>query len=452
MNSENLLKEFEAKAELVEYFKSNIITETLLQNNNELKTFVNSKAEAYSVRMLVNGAWGFASTSNEEEVPNVFNTCFRLALNASKLRKNKTVMKELEVNKDVVKAKVKLDPFSISGEDKKDFIKEFNKSFNNGLIKNADTTLSFNKLNTQYVNSMGADVSEERIYSQILSSIIGGERLANAVIIRRAQQGYDFIKKTNINSEIMKAESRLKRLIKAVNVKPGIYNIVVDPSLAGTFFHEAVGHALEADHLREKNTCLALGEKFNKNLTLYDDPTLPKYWGSYAYDSEGIRAKPSILIDKGRIVNFMNDVASYFDIKGLKKTANGRSQNPHSVPITRMSNTVVKPGDYSKEELFEKVKNGLFVCGFSGGAVEPVSGIFSFQAEEAFEIRNGKKKGFYRGVTLSGDLKRLLNDITGIGKIVKNEWSGGSCGKREQWVPVSEKMPHISVRGVSVGN
>ena len=453
MNPESLIKSFENKAELVEYYESILNKEVISQNNNELKTFIKSRGESYSARMLVNGAWGYAATNNKKDLIKIFNTCHKLASNASVIKKNRTKMKELEINHDNIVSKIKTNPFEISDEDKINFLKNFNKSFQSKELKNAETFIAFSNTRKKYMNSLGSEVSQNDTYSRLMSIIIGGKDLTQAHMTLSAKKGYELIQKLDCQSEAGKLEEKLKRIINAGNVKPGIYNLVIDSILGGTFFHEALGHALEADAYKEKSTCVSMNEQIsNEGLTVYDDPTIPYSWGSYSYDHEGIKSKPSLLVDKGKVINFINDTASYFDVPGLKKTANARFDSPCNLPIPRMSNTVVKPGNYSEEELFQKIKNGLFVKGFYGGAVEPLTGIFSFKAEEAVIIENGKLTKSLKGVNLSGDLKKLLKNLKGVGKEAKSEWHGGMCGKKGQSVPVSEKVPPVLVEGVSVGN
>jgi TldD protein len=450
MNYESLIKKYEPKCGLVEYWESKSNKEIIIQQNKELKSYIKSDFCGFGARMLVNGCYGFASSSDFTKQEDVFMTAFRLAKNASIIKKDKTIIKEFETHKAEVKSNAKIDPFSIDESQKIGFLKDFNNSFSLKELKNAETTIAFSSNNNFYANSKSARVSENSIYSQLFSDIAAGNE--NAHSIRRAKKGYELLN-FNYNDFIKESEDKIKRLMKAKYCAPKRYDLVIDPEISGTFFHEAVGHALEADTLREKSTCISLGEQVSTDeLTLYDNPTLKDYWGSYSYDDEGIKSRQNILINRGKVVNFMNDLASYFDINGLKKTSNARMQSIHNIPIPRMSNTQVKAGKYSRQELFEKIKNGLLVKGFSGGAVEPITGIFSFKADEAFLIKNGKIGQSFKGASLSGDLKQVLKNIEAVSSEYGSPYGGGMCGKKGQSVPVSEKVPYIAVRDVNVSN
>ncbi|MFA5303541.1 MAG: TldD/PmbA family protein [Candidatus Nanoarchaeia archaeon] len=450
MNYEQLIKKYDQDSELVEYWENNSNKEIIIQQNKELKSYIKSDSKGFGIRMLVNGCFGFASSNDFTKQEEVFSRAYKLAKNASLVKKNKTILKAFESNQAVIKSKIKIDPFSIDESKKIEYLKDFNNAFSLKELKNVETTIAFSKNNNFYANSKSARVIEESNYSQIFNDIAAKNE--NCHNIRRAKKGYELLN-FNYDEFIKNSEDKIKRLINAKLAKPARYDLVIDPEISGTFFHEAVGHALEADSLRDKSTCISLNEKVSTDeLTLYDNPTLKDYWGSYEYDDEGIKSKKNVLISKGRIVNFMNDLSSYFDVNGLKKTSNARMQSVHDLPIPRMSNTEVKPGKYSKQELMEQVKNGLLVKGFSGGAVDITSGVFSFKADEAFLIKNGKIMQSYKGASLSGDLKQVLKNITGISNEFGSPYSGGMCGKKGQSVPVSEKVPYIAVRDINVGN
>ncbi|MFA5333834.1 MAG: TldD/PmbA family protein [Candidatus Nanoarchaeia archaeon] len=450
MNYAQLIKKYDQDSELVEYWENKSNKEIIIQQNKELKSYIKSDSEGFGIRMLVNGCFGFASGNDFKKLKETFSTAYKLAKNASLLKKTKTLVKDFEANKAVIKSKIKTDPFSIDESEKIEYLKDFNNAFSLMELKNVETTIAFSKNNNLYVNSKGSRVIEESNYSQLFNEIVAANE--NCRNMRRAKKGYELLN-FDYNNFIKDSEYKIKRLLKAKLCLPGRYNLVIDPEISGTFFHEAVGHALEADSLREKSTCIRLNEKVSTDeLTLYDNPTLKDYWGSYEYDDEGIKSKRNILINKGKVINFMNDLSSYFDIKGLKKTSNARMQSVHDLPIPRMSNTEIKAGKYSKQELIEQIKNGLLVKGFSGGAVEPTSGVFSFKADEAFLIKNGKIMQSYKGASLSGDLKQVLKNITGISKEFGSPYSGGMCGKKGQSVPVSEKVPYLAVRDINVGN
>jgi len=98
---------------------------------------------------------------------------------------------------------------------------------------------------------------------------------------------------------------------------------------SGVMIHEAVGHPLEADGIWQKTSVMwnKYGETVaNPNVTIYDDPTIPNYRGSLNVDDEGCDAENIMLIEKGKIVGFMNDYLSS-KLLGHKRNGHGRRES-----------------------------------------------------------------------------------------------------------------------------
>jgi TldD protein len=164
-----LMKDFESKADFVEYSEIINDKEVIVQNNDELKSYITTDSQGFSVRVLVNGAWGFASSNNMKDLKKVFNKSFRLALNSSKNKKEKTFMKKIEINKDFISSKIKINPFEISEKEKIKFLREYNNAYSSKIIRNVETYLNFIKTRKIYVNSLGANINQEDYYTSLFS-------------------------------------------------------------------------------------------------------------------------------------------------------------------------------------------------------------------------------------------------------------------------------------------
>ena len=114
-----------------------------------------------------------------------------------------------------------------------------------------------------------------------------------------------------------------------------------------------------------------------------------------------------------------------------------------------MSNTYIKPGDSSFDELIEDIPNGIYLKGSRGGQVDTGKGIFQFNAVEGYYIDKGELGTHLRDVSLSGTTLDILNNVTGVGSDFN--LSVGFCGKDGQTVPVGDGGPHIRVSSATVG-
>ncbi len=452
---EKKIKEYEDKVSFLDVRFGKINTQAITTENKELKICTSSVNKAYNVRMMINGAWGFAASNDYNKINETFLKAYKLAKNASGIKKEGTEMKELKTYKDKIKSSAK-NAFNIPLSEKIKILYNIYENYDYDNIKTVQNSLKIYHEKNNYMNNCGTRIIQESDRIRIGSFINGmkNNNLQSTYFIKCARMGWDFLKKINLVKEVRNTQEQLKRMLNAGAPKPGKHDIISDNKMSGTFFHEALGHALEADHLYAGASCIkrigqVIGPEF---LTISDNPTLKNYWGSYEYDDEGVKAEKNILVKDGVVVNFMNDIPSYFDISNLEKTSNGRAMDMINYPIPRMSNTVVEQGDYSKEELFEELKNGLYVTGFEGGAVDINTGTFSFKTREAFKIKNGKIVENYRDLNLSGNILKTVKNIKKIGKSPENNYSGGMCGKSSQYVPVSDNVPEIIIGDVLAGN
>jgi TldD protein len=221
--------------------------------------------------------------------------------------------------------------------------------------------------------------------------------------------------------------------------------------MAGTFAHEAIGHALEADLIINKNSTITrIGQHVgSEHVSITDDPTIPREFGSYPFDSEGVPASKTRLVERGRVNSFMHSRETAYKTR-QKVTGNARSAGPTEFPLVRMSNTFFEPGDKSLEELLEGVKSGVYVRGFKGGVSDTDTGFFQFAAPHGNLIENGELGKPLRDITLLGNIIETLKKVDAAGKDLKTGFPG-ICGKADQSVPVGGGGPHIRIKEMLVG-
>ena len=188
------------------------------------------------------------------------------------------------------------------------------------------------------------------------------------------------------------AASRSVLMLEARPAPAGTMVVVMSGEAGGTMVHEACGHGLEADLVQKKLSVYAgkKGEKVASNMvTVIDDATIPNRYGSYPFDDEGTTGEKTVLIEKGILKNYMYDwLTAHRD--GTKSTGNGRRESYQYVPIPRMTNTYIAPGEYDPKEIISSVPKGLFVKKMGGGQVNTTNGDFVFEVTEGYLIENGK--------------------------------------------------------------
>jgi len=241
--------------------------------------------------------------------------------------------------------------------------------------------------------------------------------------------------------------------LDAVDAPAGEMTVVLGPGWPAVMLHEAIGHGLEGDFNRKKTSAFSglMGQRIAApGVTVVDDGTIDRRRGSLTLDDEGTPTQCTPLIEDGILVGFMQDRLNA-RLMGVKPTGNGRRESYAHQPFPRMTNTVMRSGTHTKDEIIASVKKGIYAVDFGGGEVDITSGKFVFSASEAYEIENGKVGRPIKGASLVGTGFEALKRISMIGNDSAMDWGVGTCGKNGQSVPVGVGQPTMRMENMTVG-
>jgi TldD protein len=241
--------------------------------------------------------------------------------------------------------------------------------------------------------------------------------------------------------------------LQAVDAPAGNMTVVLGPGWPGILLHEAIGHGLEGDFNRKGTSAFSgrVGERVASDLcTVVDDGTIPGRRGSLSIDDEGTPTQNTVLIENGILKGYMQDKLNA-RLMGVKPTGNGRRESYAHMPMPRMTNTYMLPGQSDPEEIIRSVKKGLYARNFGGGQVDITSGKFVFSASEAYLIEDGKITRPVKGATLIGNGPDVLTKVSMVGNDMQLDSGVGTCGKEGQSVPVGVGQPTLKIDGMTVG-
>ncbi|MFC0117742.1 metalloprotease TldD [Pseudoalteromonas xiamenensis] len=241
--------------------------------------------------------------------------------------------------------------------------------------------------------------------------------------------------------------------LEAIDAPAGTMPVVLGSGWPGVLLHEAVGHGLEGDFNRKGASAFSgrIGEKVASSLcTVVDDGTLVDRRGSLNVDDEGTPAGYNVLIENGILKGYMQDKLNA-RLMGVNPTGNARRESYAHLPMPRMTNTYMLPGQHSQEEIISTVKKGIFASNFGGGQVDITSGKFVFSASEAYLIEDGKVTRPIKGATLIGNGPDVMQKISMVGNDLQLDKGVGVCGKDGQSVPVGVGQPSLKIDEITVG-
>ncbi|MBB1485731.1 metalloprotease TldD [Oceanospirillum sediminis] len=241
--------------------------------------------------------------------------------------------------------------------------------------------------------------------------------------------------------------------LEAIEAPAGNMPVVLGAGWPGVLLHEAVGHGLEGDFNRKGSSAFSgrIGEQVASSLcTIVDDGTLTDRRGSLSVDDEGTPTQCTTLIEEGHLVGYMQDKMNA-RLMGHTPTGNGRRESFAHLPMPRMTNTYMLPGEHSPEELISSVKHGIYAVNFGGGQVDITSGKFVFSANEAYLIEDGRITAPVKGATLIGNGPETMQKVSMVGNDLKLDDGVGVCGKDGQSVPVGVGQPSLKIDELTVG-
>jgi TldD protein len=301
-------------------------------------------------------------------------------------------------------------------------------------------------------NSDGLFAGDDRTRTRIGAQAVArrGEVVETGAETLGAHRGFELLE----DDPAQIAEQAARKALTLLDARPapsGSMPVVVGGGFGGVLFHEMTGHGLEADHIQKGASVYAgkLGEAVAQPLlNAYDDGRLPGEWGSDGIDDEGVPTQKTLVIEEGRLVSYLYDHVTA-ERDGHEPTGNGRREGFRHLPIPRMTNTYIAPGEGSPEEMIAELENGFYAVSFGGGQVDPATGDFVFGVSEGYLIEGGKVTAPCRGATLVGNCLDALAAIDAVGN---DFWmKTGICGKGGQRVPVGTGQGHVRVGRMTVG-
>jgi TldD protein len=254
------------------------------------------------------------------------------------------------------------------------------------------------------------------------------------------------------------------QLLDAPQCPSGEMDIVLGGSQVSLQIHESCGHAAELDRIMgwEANfsgtsfldpSLLGKLRYGSDKVTIVIDNTLPGALATVAYDDEGSKSVRSDIIRNGMLVGFemSRDTARTI---GRDTNACVRAQSWRHVPMIRMCNLNLLPGDAPFEALFEDIRDGVYMESNRSWSIDDHRLNFQFGCEIGWEIKNGRRGRMLKNPTYAGVTPRFWNSCDAIADERSwVAWGTPNCGKGEpmQTGRTSQAAAPARFRNVRVG-
>ncbi len=424
------------------------------------------KGSGLGVRYIMNKTLGFLAINdfNKDKIKETINKSVNLTKNSSKIGEKVNLSSDENYKKNY-KVKQKENINDLRPEDKILFLKNLDKDILSLKIKVPARYFSLSDVTTEkyFCNSEGKEVISKipRINLFYFLNVGLGRKIVQRYWQYGAVSGYECFKKWDINKVLTDEIKALDLVTKKGKLcKHGKMDVVAGPEISGIAVHEACGHPYEADRILGREgaqagesfvTIDSIGKKIGSEIVnVIDNPTIENAYGFYLYDDEGVKAREKYLMKNGVINEFLHDRQTAFKLN-VKGNGCSRANSYNAEPLIRMSNTYIKPKDYTEEELIEDVRDGIYLKSFTEWNIDDKRWNQKYVGSEAYLIKNGKIVYPLIRPTIEITTPALYGSIDAIGK--NFELHSASCGKGEspmQGIPVGLGGPSIRIRDIYV--
>ncbi|KRA20652.1 MULTISPECIES: TldD/PmbA family protein [unclassified Lysobacter] len=426
----------------------------VITREDKVQNVVNTESTGIGVRVLVNGAWGFAAT-NRLTNDGVVKAAQQAAAIARANAKSQTAPVQLAkapgVGEVSWKTPIKKNSMEVPLKEKVDLLLGVNAAavkagadFVNSMLFLVNEQKYFASTDGSYI-----DQDVHRIWAPMTVTAIdkaSGKFRTRDGLSSPMGMGFEYLdgaasgKVVSPNGVVNYSDSydmledavasakQAREKLTAPSVKPGKYDLVLDPSHTWLTIHESVGHPLELDRVLgyEANyagtsfaTLDKLKDKFrygSDNVTLFADKTQVGSLGAVGYDDEGVKTKRWNLVKDGTLVDYQT-IRDQAHIVG-KTESDGccYADSWSSVQFQRMANVSLAPGKnkLSVADMIKDVENGIYIIGDGSFSIDQQRYNAQFGGQLFYEIKNGKITGMLEDVAYQIRTPEFWNACTAV--------------------------------------
>jgi len=322
-----------------------------------------------------------------------------------------------------------------------------------GAIRQVSAAYADGRRRILVANSDGLVASDDQVRTRFMVTCVaeGDSGLHTGTEAPGRTVGFEYFDEFDPADIARTAADRALALLTARPAPSGRMPVVLRRGAGGVLFHEACGHGLEADLVRRDASVFRgkVGELVASPLvTVVDDGTYGREWGTLTIDDEGAPTQRNVLIQDGILTDYLWDVVRA-RAEGRPVSGNGRRESYRCLPMPRMTNTFLLVGTTDPDDIVADTEHGIYCAALGGGQVNTATGDFVFGVTEAYLIEHGEITEPVRAAQLIGNGFDTLRAVDAVGDDF-DTWAG-TCGKEGQGVPVSAGQPTLRVAEITVG-
>ena len=466
----------------VQYADCRIVDErqrALATKNGKLGHVADSQSLGIGIRVLADGAWGFAATEDltRTGVETTAGEAVEIARASARVKQHDVRLAPEKAYTDDWTSPCRIDPFSISTEQNLDLLLKIDDELRKVEgVTLAETNMNFRRYEQWFYSSEGSDIHQVKYTTgagYVAHSFAGAEiqkrSYPNSFGGQYQDKGYELIGELQLLENARRIAEECVALHQAEQCPQGKYDIILDSSQLGLQIHESVGHPIELDRVLGMEANFA-GTSFltlDKLRTLRYGSELVNVvadarqehgpgLGTFKYDDEGVPAQCTPIISNGLFTGYLTsrDTAAMIGLERSGGTL--RAENWNRLPIIRMTNISILPGQkpLSLDQLIADTERGILFQTNRSWSIDDKRYNFQFGTEMGWEIKGGKLGRMLKNPSYSGITTEFWNSMDAIcSREHWTLWGTPNCGKGQpqQVMGTGHGAAPARFRGVTVG-
>jgi TldD protein len=444
--------------------------EEIATRDGALERAGENKDTGFGVRVLVNGAWGFAAHGElqRDAIPAVVHAAIEAGRAASRVNPRPVELAPNPPAVDTYRTPLQRDPFSVPFEEKQELLLQAERNLRaHESVRVSRTSLLSFFTEKIFCSSEGARIRQEitECGGGLFALATGSAKPARRSFDNYAQSGWEFVERLDLSTEAARVGEEAAALLEAPYVEPGPADVILGSDQLALMVHETCGHPTELDRVLGFEDAFAGGsflqpDDLNRlrygspHVNLSADSTLPSGLGTFGYDDDGVPAQRFSLVRDGIFCGYLSSRDTAPLIGWEHSTGCSRADGWARVPIVRMVNVSLEPGDVPLDDLIGEVEDGLLLDSPSSWSLDDKRLNFHFGMEYGREIKHGKLGDFRRGATIQSITPDFWGRCDGVAEPQEwILWGILSCAKGEplQSLHVGHGAAPARFRQVTVG-
>jgi TldD protein len=429
--------------------------------------------EGVGIRVIVDGAWGFAGVDrlDSDSLGEAARTACRIARASSRLRRQAVRLAPCPVAVGEYTTPIERDPFEVSLEEKMDLLIRADEAMASVEgVTTHEASLEFVREHRLFASSEGS------VIEQVLVQSGGGmdatatspddvqtRSFPNSFGRHQLCAGYEAIEAMDFAGNAPRIAAEAVALLSAPRCPTGSLTLILDGTQAALQVHESCGHPTELDRVRGDEAAYA-GTSFltpdlvgrfrygSEQVTIAADATTPGGLGTFGWDDEGVEAQRTVLVDRGLFRGYMSSRETAADYGWLSSGAM-RAESWNRIPLIRMTNVNLEPGQSSLEEMIATTEHGVYLETNRSWSIDDRRLNFQFGTQNGWEIRNGRRVRLVKNALYAGRTPEFWRSCDAVaGPSEWRVWGVVNCGKGQpgQIMHVGHGAAPCRFRGVAV--